>query len=206
MNETDINFVYVIKKGFFSWFLIFMALTNLRADVIPVTDGNFLNSLLFSDWVTKTDSVNATVCGASFTLGFRSTQNVTLKVDNAHLGGFVASRYPIISWSVNGSVRQSHQLAFGETNVTLATGVTNPIIDFYIKGMSPIENRYSGDTPTNSVKITGFDVVTGGATFSVVLPKKNWLNFGDSIMSGDDADYSSGEGRPADALWASSDA
>jgi hypothetical protein len=89
--------------------------------------------------------------------------------------------------------------------VPLATGVTNPIIDFYIKGMSPIEDRYNGNVPVNSVKITGFTIDDGGSTFPVVLPKKVWLNIGDSILSGDEALYSAGQGRPADDDWASSD-
>jgi lysophospholipase L1-like esterase len=177
----------------------------LWSAVIPATDANFLNSLTLNNWATKSDSVNSAVCGASFTLGFKGTQNVALQVDNSHLNGVTASRYPIIAWAVNGGSLQSHQLVAGETSVTLAAGVTNPIIDFYIKGMSPFEDRYNGDAPVNSVKITGFTVDDGGSTFSVVLPEKIWLNIGDSIMSGDEAAYNAGQGRPADDLWAASD-
>lgn len=186
--------------------LIFGALpTLLSGAVIPVTDPNFLSALTQNNWVTQADAVNSTVCGASFTLGFSGTQNVTLQVDNAHLNGVTASRYPIIAWTVNGGPVQSHQLVAGETNVVLVAGVTNPIIDFYIKGMSPFEDRYNGNVPVNSVKITGFTVDTGGATFAVVLPEKIWLNIGDSIMSGDEAAYTAGQGRPADDNWAASD-
>lgn len=32
----------------------------------------------------------------------------------------------------------------------LATGVTNPVIDLYIKGMSPLEDRYNGNVPPDS--------------------------------------------------------
>lgn len=177
----------------------------LDGTVIPVTDTNFLNSLTLDDWATNASLVNATVCGASFTLGFSGTANVALQVDNTHLNGVTASRYPIIAWTVNGGPLQNHQLVAGETSVTLAAGVTNPIIDFYIEGMSPFEDRYDGDVPTNSVEITGFVVDNGGSTFPVILPPKLWLNIGDSIMSGDEALYSAGEGRPPDDDWAASD-
>lgn len=173
--------------------------------LIPATDTNFLNSLTLNDWAVKSGSVNSAVCGASFTLGFKDTQNVALQVDNSQLSGVTASRYPIIAWTVNGGSLQTHQLLSGETSVPLVSGVTNPIIDFYIRGMSPFEDRYDGDVPVNSVKITGFTVDSGGSTFSVVLPNKIWLNIGDSIMSGDEALYAAGQGRPADDLWAASD-
>ncbi|HEY4416785.1 MAG TPA: SGNH/GDSL hydrolase family protein [Verrucomicrobiae bacterium] len=186
-------------------FLMGLSSTLLASSVIPVTDTNFLNSLTLNDWATKSDAVNSTICGASFTLGFRGTHNVTLLVDNSQLSGAVASRYPIIAWTVNGGPLQSHQLLAGETSIALAVGVTNPIVDFYIKGMSPLEDRYDGDVPVNSVKVTGFTVDTGGSTFSVVLPDKVWLNIGDSIMSGDEALYAAGQGRPPDDLWAASE-
>jgi len=192
-------------KCFFSWLVCYIVVASLRGAVIPVTDPNFLNSLTPNNWVTKADAVNSTVCGASFTVGFKSTQNVALQIDNVHLDGIVASRYPIIAWTVNGGPWQNHQLLAGETSVTLVSGVTNPVIDFYIKGMSPFEDRYNGDVPVNSVKIKGFIVDSGGGTFSVVLPKKIWLTIGDSIMSGDCAAFVAGQGRPADDLWASSD-
>jgi len=59
------------------------------------------------------------------------------------------------------------------------------VIDLYIKGMSPFEDRWPGEVPPNSVKITGFSVQAGGSATSVSLPDKVWLNIGDSIMSGD---------------------
>jgi len=186
-------------------FLVSVSPATLCGGIIPPTDTNFLNSLTYNNWATNSDSVNSAVCGASFTLGFTATQQVALGVDNAHLSGLNASRYPIIAWTVNGGPLQTHQLLAGETSVLLASGVTNPIIDFYIRGMSPLDDRYNGDTPLNSVKITGFTVDDGGGIFSVVLPKKLWLNIGDSIMSGDEALYAAGQGRPADDLWAASE-
>ncbi|HWD94255.1 MAG TPA: GDSL-type esterase/lipase family protein [Verrucomicrobiae bacterium] len=185
--------------------LFLLSRSTLWASAIPVTDSNFLNALTLNDWATAADSVNSTVCGASFTFGFTGTQNVALQVDNAHLGAVAASRFPIIAWTVNGGPLQTHQLAAGETSVALAMNVANPIIDFYIQGMSPIEDRYNGNVPVNSVKITGFTIDDGGATFPVVLPRKVWLDIGDSILSGDEALYAAGQGRPADDDWAASD-
>lgn len=193
------------NKSLLKWLTLLLVLPSLRGAVIPVTDSNFVSSLTLNDWAANSNSVNATVCGASFTVGFRGTQKVALLVDNAHLSGVVASRYPIITWTVNGGSWQTHQLTPGEVSVTLSAGVTNPIIDLYIKGMSPFEDRYRGNVPVNSVKIAGFNVDAGGATFPVVLPKKVWLNIGDSIMSGDAAAFAAGQGRPADDLWAASD-
>lgn len=178
---------------------------SLSAAVIPVTDTNVLGGLTLNDWVCQTDAINSAVDGASLTLGFQGTQQVALQVDNAHLSALVAARYPIIAWSVNGGALQTHQLVAAETSVLLASGVTNPVIDLYIKGMSPLDDRYSGDVPPNSVKITGLVVDSGGATTPVALPGKVWLNIGDSIMSGDAALYAAGQGRPADDNWAASD-
>jgi GDSL-like Lipase/Acylhydrolase family len=178
---------------------------NLSAAVIPVTDSNLLSGLTLNDWVCQADSINSAADGASLTLGFAATQQVVLQVDNAHLAGAVASRYPIIAWSVNGGALQTRQLAAGETSVVLVSGVANPVIDLFIKGMSPFEDRYTGDVPPNSVKITGFVVDLGGSTTTASVPGKVWLNIGDSIMSGDAAAYSAGQGRPPDDLWAASD-
>jgi hypothetical protein len=180
-------------------------IASLWGAVIPVTDTNILNGLTLNDWVCETGFISSTVDGASVNVGFNGTQQVALQVDDSALAGAVASRYPIIAWSVNGGAFQSHQLTATDTSVLLASGVTNPVIDLYIKGMSPFENRYTGDVPPNSVKFTGFTVDTGASTTPVALPGKNWLNIGDSIMSGDEALYAAGQGRPPDDGWAASD-
>ena len=133
------------KKTVLAGMLMMGMSSVLWGAVIPVTDANFVDSLTLNDWAVKSDSVNSTVCGASFTLGFNGTQNVALQVDSSRLNGVTASRYPIIAWTVNGGPLQSHQLLAGETSVTLASGVSNPIIDFYIRGMSPFEDRYTGE-------------------------------------------------------------
>lgn len=178
---------------------------SLSGAVIPVTDSNLLSALTPENWVCRTDSINSTVEGASLTLGFNGTQQVALQVDNAHQSASVAARYPIIVWTVNGGAFQTHQLVAGETSIPLASGVTNPVIDLYLRGLSPFEDRYSGDVPPNSVKITGFAVDAGGSTVAVALPGKVWLNIGDSIMSGDAALYAAGQGRPPNDNWAASD-
>jgi lysophospholipase L1-like esterase len=128
-----------------------------------------------------------------------------LLVDNVHLESTAASRCPIIAWSVNGGSIHTHQLRSAETSVLLASDVTNPIIDLYIKGMSPFEDRYSGNLPPNSVKITGFVLDPGGSTMGAPQSGKVWLNIGDSIMSGDAARYAANQGRTADDNWAAAD-
>lgn len=177
----------------------------LSAAVIPVTDSNVLNGLTLNNWVCQNDFISTTVGGASIQIAFTGTEQVALQLDNAHLSGITASRCPIIAWSVNGGALQTRQLAMSETSLVLCSGVANPAIDLFVKGMSPFENRYSGDVPPNSVKITGFIVDSGGATRAIELPQKFWLNIGDSIMSGDAAGFSAGQGRPADDGWAASD-
>lgn len=179
--------------------------TRLSGAVIPVTDANVRNGLSPYNWVCQDDSLSSSVCGASLTLGFQGTRQVTLQVDTGGITTPVPGRYPIIAWSVNGGVFQTHQLAPQETAVLLVAGVEDPVIDLYIKGMSPFEDRWSGEIPPNSVKLTGFSVDEGGSTAAVALPDKVWLNIGDSIMSGDGAAYAEGQGRPPNDLWAAAD-
>ena len=183
--------------------------TNLSATtptvLIPVTDSNILSGLTRNNWVCETNYIGSAVCGASVTVGFKGTQQVALQVVTSQFAGVAASRYPILAWSINGGPYQNHQLAATDTSVILATGVTNPVIDLYIEGMSPFEDRYDGTVPPDSVEITGFLVGTNGSTVAVPHPAKVWLNIGDSIMSGDEARYSAGEGRPPDDDWAASD-
>jgi hypothetical protein len=183
--------------------------TNLSAAtptvLIPVTDTNILSGISLNDWVCKTNFIGSAVCGASVTVGFTGTSQAALQVATSQFSSVVAARYPILAWSVNGGPYQNHQLTATDTSVVLATGVTNPVIDLYIKGMSPFEDRYDGDVPPNSVEITGFLVDTNGSTTAVPHPAKVWLNIGDSIMSGDEALYATGQGRPPDDDWAAAD-
>lgn len=179
-----------------------------RADVsaaeIPVTDPTLLAGLSPYNWVCGKDSINASVAGSSLTLAFRGSGKVVLKLDNSHLANVPAERCPIIAWTVNGGAVKSHQLATGETSVPLTSGVANPVIDLYIKGMSPIEDRWNGDVPANSVRITGLETDAGLALVPLKFPAKIWLNIGDSIMSGDGAAYRGSQGRPPDGGWAAS--
>ncbi|MCX6225795.1 MAG: alpha/beta hydrolase fold domain-containing protein, partial [Bacteroidia bacterium] len=109
------------------------------------------------------------------------------------------------SWTVNGGQVRTHQLMAGEKSILLSPDVQDPVIDLYIKGMSPFEDRYNDDLPPNSVKFSGFIVDEGGSTVKIKLPRKVWLTIGDSILSGDGAALADGQGRPADDLWAASD-
>jgi len=140
-------------------------------------------------------------------MGFTETKKVALRVDTKHpkTTPMCPARYPVIAWSIDGGTIQSHQLAYGEKSVLLCSNAANPIIDLYIKGMSPFENRYQGDVPNNAVKILGFYVDLGGVAKTAPRPDKVWINVGDSIMSGDGAAYASGQGRPENDRWAESD-
>lgn len=178
---------------------------RLLGAVIPVTDANVLNGLSPYNWVCKEDSISSSVNGASVTLRLKGTRQVALQVKGDHLTTRVPTRFPIIAWSVNGGTLQNHQLKADETSVPLASGVADPVIELFIKGMSPFEDRFSGDVPGNAVKITGLAVDEGGSTMSPALLGKVWLNIGDSIMSGDGAAYAEKQGRPPDDAWAASE-
>ncbi|MDB6063907.1 MAG: hypothetical protein JWR26_115 [Pedosphaera sp.] len=179
--------------------------TNLSLPTVAVTDTNVLNGLTLNNWVRKTNYISSAVEGASLTVGFKDTLRVALQVDNRQLSNSVAARYPIIAWSVNGGPFQKHQLTATDSSVVLASGVTDPVIDLYIEGMSPFEDRYNSDVPPNAVKITGFIVDANASSTAVAVPGKVWLNIGDSIMAGNAALYAAGAGRPPDDGWAASD-
>ena len=178
---------------------------NGAALEIPATDANVLKSLSPYNWNIGKEFISSTVIGASITLQFHATRHVALTVSADNIATNVPSRYPIMAWSVNGGMLQTHQLAANETTVSLTSDIANPVIDLYIKGMSPFEDRYTGDVPVNAVKIRGFSVDTGGTVTQTKYPAKVWLNIGDSIMSGDGAAYAEKQGRPPDDSWAASD-
>ena len=173
--------------------------------VILVTDANVRSGLSPYNWICKDDSISSSVGGASLTVGFKGTRQVALQVDTAGFPSPMPTRYPIIAWSVNGEALQAHQLAPHEKSVVLADGIADPAIDLYIEGMSPWEDRWTGEIPVNSVKITGFTVDEGATTKPMRLPEKVCLNIGDSIMAGDGAAYATDQGRPKNDLWAASD-
>lgn len=194
-----------ITKIFLSFVLsLFCAASVVSAALVPVTDPTLLGGLSSYNWVCKEDSINASIAGSSLTLGFKGTSKVDLKVDTSHLKKVSPGCTPIIAWSVNGGPLKSHQLVAGETTIALTSSVENPVIDFYIKGMSPFENRWTGDVPENSVKITGLEVDARVSPVPANMPEKIWLNIGDSIMSGDGSTYVSSQGRPPNDGWAAS--
>ncbi len=177
----------------------------LMGAVIPVTDSNVSKGFSPYNWVCKSDSINSTVNGASITLTFKGTRQVALQVATDHLTTKVPSRFPIIAWSVNGGIPQTHQLAANEKSVLLSSGIEDPTIELYLKGMSPFEDRFNGEVPGNALKVCGFVVDAGGSVVPARLPDRVWLNIGDSIMSGDGAAYAKGQGRPPDDAWAASE-
>ena len=178
---------------------------NLMAANIPVTDPNLRDGLSPYNWVCKADSISSTVNGASIHLKFKHTRQVALQVATDHLTTKVGTRFPVIAWSVNGGAVQSHQLVAKVNEVILCSEIADPQIELYIKGMSPFEDRFVGDIPGNSLKITGFSVDAGGAVVPAEAPTEIWLNIGDSILSGDGAADAKGQGRPPDDTWAASE-
>jgi len=178
---------------------------SLFSATIPVTDSKALSGLSPHNWVCRDDSLSSTVNGASFKLRFKGTRQVALQVATDHMASHVAKRFPIIAWSVNGGTLQTHQLAPKEASILLTSDIADPLIDLYVRGMSPFEDRYKGDVPANAIKITGFTVDEGGSVATAAMPSKVWVNIGDSIMSGDGAAYAAGQGRPPDDSWAASE-
>lgn len=191
--------------GIIAWCYALAIASGGTAMEIPATDTNVLKGLSPYNWNIGKEFISTTVIGASITLQFHATRQVSLVVSTDNITMETASRYPIIAWSVNGGALQTHQLAANETTVSLASDIENPAIELYIKGMSPFEDRYTGDVPVNAVKIRGFSVGKGGTARAIKLPAKTWLNIGDSIMSGDGAAYAEKQGRPSDDSWAASD-
>ena len=173
--------------------------------LIPVSDTNVLNGLSPLNWVIKSNFVDSAVGGASIKVGFTGTSRVALEIDTKIIRTTVAARFPVLSWSVNGGSNQTHQIVKGETSVLLASEVSDPVIDLYLKGFNPFDDRYRGDAPANSVKITGFDIDKGGVTKPLSFPPKLWMNIGSSLESGDAALYYVGQGRPPNNDWSASD-
>ena len=185
--------------------LMLMSAAALFGTEIPVGDRKVQSGLSPYNWVYKDGAISSTKNGSSLVVRFIGTKQVALKVATEHIKTSVASRFPIIAWSVNGGAQQTHQITANENSVILSSGIADPSIDLYIKGMSPFEGRFAGDVPENAVKITGFTVDDRGAATMSRLPAKVWLNIGDSIMSGDGAAYAKGQGRPPDDAWAASE-
>ena len=169
--------------------------------IIPVTDANLLHGLSPYNWVCKNDSISSTVNGASITLKLKGTRQVTLQVATNHLTTQIPTRFPIIAWSVNDGVIQTCQLVANIKEILLSSEVADPKIELYLKGMSPFEDRFTGDLPNNSLKITAFSVDSGGSLILPELSDKIWVNLGDSIMSGDGAASAKKQGRPPADLW-----
>ena len=65
---------------------------NLSAAIVPVTDSNVLSGLTRNNWVTQAGAINSMVNGASLTLGFNGTQQVTLQVDDGHQPSLLNSK------------------------------------------------------------------------------------------------------------------
>jgi acetyl esterase/lipase len=173
------------KSALFIGIIILFSVHRLCATVIPVTNPNVLSGLSPYNWICRDGFISSSVCGASLTVKFKGTTQVALQVDTDQMIFEAPQRYPILAWSVNGGPVRTHQLAAGEKMILLSSDAQDPVIDLYIKGMSPVEDRFTGDVPPNAVKISGFIVDEDGSAMKVKLPRKIWLTIGDSILSGD---------------------
>lgn len=173
--------------------------------IVHARDPQVLAGLSPLNWIRITNGLSTPVCGASFKLAFTNTKLVAINVDTSLLNYPSPNRFPIFAWSVNKGPFQTHQLKAGETSVTLSVSVANPVIDFYVKGLSPFEDRFHGDVPVNALTINSFSIEPGGKIIADPKPSPLWLNLGDSILSGDGAALTANQGRPANDLWAASD-
>lgn len=172
--------------------------------IIPASDPQVLAGISPLNWIRRPDGIHSSVCGADFKFAFVGTKRVVLNLDTTKLSYSSPLRFPILAWSVNKGPAQTHQLAAGEREVLLSDDVANPVIELYLKGFSPFEDRFTGDVPANSVSITGF-TVSSKCRLTVPPAAPLWLSIGDSILSGDAAAYSGSQGRPPDDQWAASD-
>lgn len=167
---------------------------------IPITDANIQAGLSPYNWICTKDFISSSVCGASLKIGFKGTKQVAILVDSPMAPRKDPKRIPVMAWTVNGGPVHTYQFGLEEKSFILSAGVQDPVIDLYIKGMSPSERRWDSDVPVNSLKIVGFKVDDRAVTATATLPEKIWLNIGDSIMSGDGALQPEKGGRPR--VWA----
>jgi arylsulfatase A-like enzyme len=178
---------------------------SVRAAEVAVTDAAVRSGLSPFNWIIRDDSISSSIGGASLVVKFTGTRQVVLKVDLSAFPGKEASSFPILAWQVSGGELKTHQVAADESTVLLAREVADPQIELFIKGISPWEDRWTGNVAPNSVKITGFIVDEGAKAKTVPQAEKVWLNIGDSILAGDAAAYAEGQGRPKRDEWAASD-
>ncbi len=173
---------------------------NVTATIAAV-EPEVLAGLSPLNWAIGKTTVTSAICGAAMRLKFQNTRSVQLEFDTSNLRDMQPSRAPVVAWSLNGEGYQSQQLSVSDPVIRLANECDSPLVELYIKGMSPFEDRYHGSIPANSVTIKCF-LVDADATVTAQSRGEVWLNIGDSIMSGDAALCRSGEGRPLDHHWA----
>jgi hypothetical protein len=154
--------------------------------MIPADDAQVLAGISPLNWICTPHAIHTPVCGASVRLAFMETKRVVLNLDTSRMNFASPNRFPILAWSVNNGPLQTHQLAADETSLTLSESVANPVINLFIKGMSPFEDRFRGDVPNNAVTLTGF-TVDPKCSIIAAPAALLWRNLGDSILSGDAA-------------------
>lgn len=116
---------------------------------------------------------------------------IKLNVDTTSLASVTnAAGCPNLAWSVGGGAEQTVLLASGNTQVTLATGLTAGTYEVFVAFRS-VYITQDGDvagcytTPNNRVQVTGIELSSGGTLSSPTLKSKRMVIFGDSITEGD---------------------
>lgn len=117
--------------------------------------------------------------------------SIKLNVDTTSLASVTnAAGCPNLAWSVGGGAEQTVLLASGNTQVTLATGLTAGTYEVFLAFRS-VYITQDGDiagcytTPNNRVQVTGIELSTGGTLSAPTLKSKRMIVFGDSITEGD---------------------
>lgn len=206
-SQSSRGYAFLVSKTFhlLAAALLLFRPAQVNGGEVPPSDPALRSGLSPYNWIVREDSLTSSIGGASLTVKFAGTRKVILRVDTSALATQASSALPAFGWTVNGGVPRVHQLTAGQTSLLLAEEAADPVIDLFIRGVSPWEDRWTGETPPNSLKIIGFSVDDGARAVTVSQPAGVWLNLGDSILAGDGAAYAEGQGRPKREEWVASD-
>jgi hypothetical protein len=200
----------VIMRDILRFFSVFGyaigLLGSLLGAEIGVMDATVRAGASPYNWIFREGVMATSVCGAYVHLKFQGTRRVVIRLGAEGMSeNTAASRMPIVAWTVNGGDLRTVQVERAGMDLVLAEGIENPEVDFFVRGMSPFEDRWNGDIPQNALRIRGFVVDDGSVVGAVKSSGRIWWNIGDSIMSGDGAAYAAKQGRPHNDRWAESD-
>ncbi|MDQ3459175.1 MAG: GDSL-type esterase/lipase family protein [Deinococcota bacterium] len=120
--------------------------------------------------------------GAYLKAGF-SGASLKLNVDVSQLAGEAAGNYPSLRAVIDG-VASDHSLGAGQTQVTLASGLSggDHSLELHFVNVRDRVDRWF--TPKNALRIGGFELASGARLSPAPLRPKRLLVFGDSITEG----------------------